>query len=158
VTNVVERIQNLSRAEALEALLALESTLGAAEAPPGGVAQELAKLQEEPLANIVEIEELARLGLVVAATSPETRKDIEEILNATGRKAFVFGGAEIVAAASVAVLVLQVCFTKGKSTETKTTKVTIRPDGGVEVKVDEKTTWGGSGKLAALVKSLAANL
>jgi len=53
--------------------------------------------------------------LLAAAADSDLRPRIEQILSATGRKALILGGTEIVLAAGLGINAMQVMFSKGRS-------------------------------------------
>lgn len=71
-------------------------------------------------------------------------------LDAAARKQFVLGGAEIVALAVVAVIALKVVITKGVGQSGSSTRVTMYPDGRVDIAFDE------SKKAVTITEDLAA--
>jgi predicted dinucleotide-utilizing enzyme len=147
VDYLVERIVNLSREDAMEAALALQSKFGTAAADTDYVAE----VRESPNAHLAEVDDLARLVLLVGASDPELRESVEEAVEAVGRRAFIFGGAEIVALAAIGAFVFTSVQSKGKATEKK--KTTVKPDG--TVITDEETVWvAGSGVIQKLLGSV----
>jgi hypothetical protein len=141
VQAVVARIQSLTREEAIEAALALEDEVEVeAAAPPAD--EFVATVESAPFDHLPEAEELARVVLVLAALDPETGPKVEEIVDRVGDKAFIFGGAEIVALVGLAVLAIHLFQTKGKKSETETTQIVIAPDGTQTIMHKTETIYG----------------
>ena len=151
---LAHRILKLSREEALEAATALGRLLDAngTEPPPGTVAF-LNEVEDRPLAYTEEIEGLARVLLLEAAADPELSDDVEEILDATGRTAFIFGGAEIVALAGLAVIALHTILSKGRKRE-KRSKYKLDESGRPIELVIEEVEYGLSPGVGGIVASV----
>jgi len=147
--DLLERVQGLTREEALEAALALGERLGAGEVSGEEVQRFLAELEEEPYAAVEDVEQLARTALIVAAADPDTSDTVREVVDAVGQKAFIFGGAEIVIVGTIAVALLQTALAKGRSSEEEILEV-IDEKTGKRVVHRRKTSYGispGVGKL-----------
>lgn len=155
---LIQRIQDLTREEAMEAALALEDLLGGPPAGEPELATEaqtfVVELEAEPFASVEDVEELARTALIVAGLDSSYRPAIEDILSRVGNKAFIFGGAEIVAAGIVAVRLVQVILTKGKHSEEGKTEISFDEKGGTRIVHSHKTVYAAGPKLGGLLSSL----
>jgi hypothetical protein len=152
---VVERIGQLTRAEVLEAVLALRDDVPEAAGADSDPAQAfLGEVEASPFRDIEAVEELARATLIVAALDPDSRDRTAEIVGAVGKKAFIFGGMEIIAAATIATIALQVVLSRGKKSEEETTEIVTEPDGRTVIRKNKKTVYGLSGKAAAVLSSI----
>jgi hypothetical protein len=150
MNDVIKKINNLNREEALESgqYVALKITAGETV---GDREKEILKpLTDQPYANIKEIEELTRLVLLAAGTEGEY--DVKTAIEGAGRKQFILGGAEIVVLAGIALLALQTIYNKGKGSETKSFKIE-EENGKVSISFDQKTTYGVSSSLGSILKS-----
>jgi hypothetical protein len=155
---LIQRIQDLTREEAMEAALALEDLPRESPAEEPELAAEaqvfLAELEAEPFAGVEDVEELARAALIVAGLDSCYRPAIEDILSRVGNKAFIFGGAEIVAAGIVAVALVQAVLTKGKRSEEDRTEISFDERGGTRIVRSHKTVYAAGPKLGGLLSSL----
>ena len=151
---LVARIQALSREEAMEAALALGQELeGEAGADTNGFVE---AVEAAPLRHIEQTEELARVTLVVAAADPGLAVTVSEILDNVGAKAFILGGAEIIALAALGVAALRVVLSRGRESESRTTTLKYDEQGNVtEVVIEEQTSYGVSTDLGAVVAGAA---
>jgi hypothetical protein len=105
-----------------------------------------------PLEHLEDIEDLARVVLLIAATSdPE---EVSLALDGAGRRQLVLGGVELVALATLGLGALQVLVTKGRTREVTTETVRDRPDGDREVVKTTETTYGISSQLASLLRGV----
>lgn len=149
---LIARIESLSREEAMEAGLALGQELDPnQEADRAGQAF-IDAVQAAPLKHIEQTEELARLVLVAAAADPRTADIVRDILDNVGSRAFILGGAEIVALAALAVAALHVVMSRGRQDESRTTTYKFDDQGRVtEMVVEETTTYGISADLGGVV-------
>jgi hypothetical protein len=142
---LIERIASLTREEAMEAALALDDALRQDTSEPGS--PYVAEVNDKPYEHLAEIEDLSRLVLVAAASQPESRADLEEALDAVGQRAFIFGGAEIVALAGLGVFVFSIIKSRGIASEEE--EVEIHED---KVVVRRKTVYvAGSGVMGKLL-------
>lgn len=116
----------LTREEAIEAALAMAEEIVGPDAHPGsGVWPEAAatfagEVEESPYAHLPEVDDIARALLIVAGAGEEWGPQVSEVLAGVGRKALVFGAAEIVALAGLGVLALALVLSKGRSREKET--------------------------------------
>lgn len=148
---LTEQILSLSREQLIEAALALQDHLGIDETAPATEA--IAQWRGAPLSHIDDIENLIRAFLLVAANDPATAPTVEEIVSALGRKAFIFGGAEILAAAAIAVVGMQVYLSKGRTSEN--VKVEITREGEKEtMTINREVKYGLSGVVATVIETV----
>lgn len=111
--NLVDKINALSREGVFEAVRMLG--YDTFEIEPDQATEEaaaLAPLSTEPYQNIEDLEQLARLTLIVAALTPEYEADVQNALDGIGQKQIVLGGLEIVALSIVALGALHVLISK----------------------------------------------
>lgn len=144
-----QRVRTLSDAEALEAAQLYALEIGAV--PTAEIAEDVGAhdLLARPQDHLPDLAQLARLLLLSGAAQddPAVARSVE----GAGRTQFVLGGAEIVVLAGLLVTAYHVHVTKGRSSETTTTKTTKREDGSVEVEVTREVRYGISGNLASLL-------
>jgi hypothetical protein len=149
--DLAAQILNLSRERLLEAALALQDQLGIDEA--AAATDLIAPWRDAPLSHIAEIEDVVRLFLLCAAADPATAPMVEEIVGSVGRKAFIFGGLEMVAAAAVALAGLQLILSKGKTAESVSIEIT--EDGGKKsVKINKEVKYGLAAGTPTLIQKL----
>jgi hypothetical protein len=151
MTDLVARIEGLSREEALEAAKYLSQSLGATPEKATTEKKALQSLTDHPFANVEDIEQLARLLLLSAAAVPECEDAVRKAVGGAGGKQFILGGAEIVVLSSLALYALQVVITKGKTLDEKV--VTITEEKGKKIVEIRKTVrYGVSAKLSEILK------
>jgi hypothetical protein len=146
MSDLVQRIQDLDETTAIEAAQLFASALGVSRD-----AQAQADLDDR-----TDVADLGRIVLTIAAGDPETSPLVEEALAGAGHKQIVLGGLELAILGGLALSALHICITKGASTKSRTTTVETKPDGTQKITIDEKTTYGISARLGALIKSIAA--
>jgi hypothetical protein len=149
--DLTERIEALSREEVLEAALAVGQDAETDGSDPE-VQQFLASVEAEPFAAVAEVEELARLSLLLAADDPELRPTVEEAVDAVGKKAFIFGGAEILIAGTLTLGLLHMLMSRGRLSE-KETEVTYDENGRPVVRHRE-VVYGVSSGITGVLKAL----
>jgi hypothetical protein len=155
--DLLERLQGLSREEVLEAARAVAEQLKVGDASGEEAESFLAEVEEEPFAALEDVEQLARAALIAAALSPDGANVVREAVGATGQKAIVFGGAEIIAVGAVAVALLQTFQAKGRTSEEETLEVGHDEAGRPYLKHSRKTTYGLSARLGRLLSSVLRN-
>ena len=148
--DLLKRIEGASRDEVLEAgrffadqLAGDSADLKAAKDFAQGVAR-------NPFAQVPALEQLSRALLAAGAQDPKLAVDVEDALDGATRKHFVLGGTEIVALAALAVIALRVIVTRGVGETKSNRRITVHPDGRVELVVDEST------KAITITEDLAA--
>jgi len=155
-SELITRIQALTREEAMEAALALAEEVDTGEKPQGEGGRFVAAVEAAPLQHIEETEELARILLVAAAADEDLAATVREILDAVGNKAFILGGLEIVALAALAVAGLHVVISKGRSRKSKETTYEYGPNGEVtKMVVREEIRYDISANLGGIVAGAA---
>ncbi len=158
---IIQRIVSLTREEAMEAALALDDRL--AEPPVGepGFEEEaqtfVDELEAQPFAGLQDVEELARVALAVASLDALYRPGVEDILGRVGNKAFIFGGAEIVAAGIVALRIVQTVLAKGKRTEEETTEVSLDDRDQPRIVHRRKTVYATTPKVGQLLSAISSD-
>jgi hypothetical protein len=153
---LITRIQALTREEAMEAALALAQELETGEEPQGEARRFVQAVNTAPLQHVEEIEELARIILVAAAADEDLAPTVREILDAIGTKAFILGGLEIVALASLAVAALHIIISKGRTRENKELTLEFDQNGNVKKMVIHGTTdYGIRADLKGIVAQAA---
>jgi hypothetical protein len=150
--DLTERIGVLTREEVLEAALAVGADVETEEPEPEEQ-RFLASVEAEPFAAIAEVEELARLSLLLAAGDPELRPIVEEAVDAVGKKAFIFGGAEILIAGTLTLGLLHMLMSRGRLSEEQT-EVTYDEHGRPIVR-HRKVVYGVSSGITGVLKALA---
>jgi hypothetical protein len=153
---LARRILALSREDTLEAATALARLLSDdGVEPPPAAAGFLEGVKQQPLAHTEEVDGLSRVLLLEAAADPELADDVEEILDATGRTAFIFGGAEIVALAGLAVIALQTVLSRGRKREQRKTEYEVDETGRpIKLVVHEEVEYGLSAGVGGIVSSV----
>jgi hypothetical protein len=144
-------IEELPRDQALEAARFLAEAMDVT--PGGSDTKAVEPLTVQPFQNIEEIDQLARLLLLAAASDPELEGKVRQAIDGAGHKQFIFGGLEIVALAVLAITALHVVITKGKKSESEKIKIEEKPDGTTVTTIDRKVTYGISAKLAGVLNS-----
>jgi hypothetical protein len=144
-------IEALPRDQALEAARFLAEAMDVTSGESDTKAVE--PLTTQPFQNIEEIDQLARLLLLAAASDPELEEKVRQAIDGAGHKQFIFGGLEIVALAVLAITALHVVITKGKKSESEKIKIEEKPDGTTVTTIDRKVTYGISAKLAGVLNS-----
>jgi hypothetical protein len=123
-----DRISALTREEAMEAAVALQDSFGNTT---DGDTEYVADVKPSPNAHLSEVEDLARMVLLTGAVDPSLRPSVEGAVDAVGRRAFIFGGAEIVALATPGVFLFTSLQSGGKASEKEQNE--IKPDGTITV-------------------------
>lgn len=135
---LIEAINKLERDQALEAARFLCQALVGDEVADENI-PELQAIVERPFFHLPDVESLARLTLLSAASSPEGAEEVRRAIEGVGRKQFILGGGEIVALAAIAVVALNISLRGGRGrvvTQMKLTEVRGKPC--VEIKqIDE---------------------
>ena len=150
--DLIEKIEKLSREEALEASGFVSKMLTANE-NVGKVEKNFLKpLIEQPYQNLPEIEQLARLMLMAAAVIPEYEDTVRKAIEGAGKKQFILGGTEIVALAVVALAALQIVISKGRTSNSEMIVIEEK-DGKTTTTIKNETTYGISLKLGSVLKS-----
>lgn len=152
--DLLEKVSGLTREEVLEAALAVGEQLGTKEVSGEESEGFLAEAEGQPYAVLEEVEQLARTALIAAALDPASREAVQEVVDRVGQKAFIFGGAEIVAAGIVALALLQAIQSKGRTSEEETLEVGHDDRGRPYVKHRRKITYGVSPRLGQLLSSI----
>src|SRR3954462_8952808 len=117
MSSLTDDINGLSREAALEAVGYLGKSLGVSSDLDPKENELLAPLTQQPYANIADIEQLARLTLLAAASDPTWEASVRKAVEGAGKKQFILGGTEIVAMSAIALYALQVIVSKGKTSE-----------------------------------------
>lgn len=152
---LLARIAQLPREAVLEAALALRRELPELSDRRGEVDNFIKAVEREPFANVEDAEAIARTMLLLAALSPAYCSATQAAVAGVGSKAFVFGGAEIIAAAAIAVCGLEVIVSGGIKNRTEVITVEQQGDKRV-VRVERKIEYGISGRLFELITKLMA--
>ena len=150
MSNLFDDIQNLSREEVLEAVGYLGKSLGISAEEHPREQELLQPLTQQPYANIGDLEQLARLALISAASDPSREQDVRKAIEGAGSKQFILGGAEIVALSVVALFALQVVVSRGKTGEQKEIEI-VEEKGKRTIRIREKVTLGISDQLAGVL-------
>jgi hypothetical protein len=157
--DLILRIQALTREEVMEAALAFGDALDTGEELEGEAGRFVEAVEQAPLKHIEETEELARVLLLVAAGDEELAPTVRRILDGVGGKAFILGGLEIVALASLAVAALHIVISKGRTREKTTTTFKYGPDGKIiEGVVTKEQTFGISPNIGGIVTAVAGSV
>lgn len=126
---LVERVEGLTREEAIEAALALADEVAATDT--AGTAEAARSFAEQveaaPYAHLPEIDNLARALLIATGSSDQWGPQTDEVIDGVGQKAFVFGATEIVALAALGVMALALVLSRGRSREKE--KIELHEDG-----------------------------
>lgn len=146
---LVKTIKELPRDQAMEAARFLAEAMAVTVDKRGATAVE--PLTTEPYESLEEIDQLARLLMLASAADPELEDEVRSAIEGAGRKQFIFGGAEIVALAALAVSALHVVMTKGKKGETEKIKVEEKSDGTTVTTIDRKVTYGITARLGQVL-------
>lgn len=133
--SLIRTIQQLSRDEAIEAARFLGRSVVEDEPAPHRDTT-LAPIAEEPYGHLPDVESLARLLLLVAASTPGGADEVERAIAGVGRKQLVLGGAEIVALAALAVVALRILVTGGRGRSARRVKL-YDTDGRPRVEIEE---------------------
>jgi hypothetical protein len=145
VDELMEKIAEAPLEQVLEALEFLAQSLDVSEEPGelGELGESGEPAREEILADVTSLD---RIALSVAALSDESREEVVLALDGTGKKQFILGGVgELVILGALAVTLVHVLVSKGKTSEEVT--VTVKePDGRTETTV-RKITYGISSSL-----------
>jgi hypothetical protein len=148
------RVLELRRAELLEAVLALGDELGVESASDAVSSEFVAEIERQPFAAVEDVEELARTALLAAALDPQCAEQVREIVERAGQKAFIFGGAEIVVAGALAISLIQVVLSKGKTGEEETLEISVDAQGIRHIRHRRKTIYGLNARVGKLLSSL----
>ena len=155
-TTLRERVEALSQEEAIEAALALAQELNSdADETPFAKNDFAVAVAQAPYAHLPELADLARAVLATAGATQEWGEHVEEILDAVGRKAFIFGTAELITLSVAGVLALSLILGRGKSEEKE--KMSVDEKG--TFTYERKTVYAtGPGLAKALAKILGRYL
>jgi hypothetical protein len=149
--DLTKSIEELRLEEALKAAqnLALQITQNAT---PSEREEELPKpFIDKPNEKIYEIEQLARLILLTAASDPENAEGVRSTIEDAGRKELVLEGTEIVVLATLGFFALNL-LAQGKSSEHPTIK--IKEEGGkTTVVIERRVSYEISPSLGQLLKA-----
>jgi hypothetical protein len=157
MSNLIQKIEKLSREQALEASGFVSEAL--VMNTEGGDTEKtvLKPLIDKPYQNIEEIEQLSRLVLISAALTPEYENTVRKAVEGAGKKSFIMGGAEIVTLAVIALGALHVIVSKGKASETETIEIQEKKDidGNIvtTATIKKQKTYGIGLNLASVLKS-----
>jgi hypothetical protein len=151
---LVQKLLGMTRADVLEAALAFGDHLGVEGAQGSATDEFVAELEAEPHVAVEDVEQLARTALIAAALDEQTRESLAEILDRVGERAFIFGGAEIVAAGVIAIGLLQTALAKGRTGEEKTVEVRLDEHGQPQMTIKCKTTFGLSARVGGVLSSI----
>ena len=151
---LTQRVLELTRAEVLESLLALGDQLGVEDASDTATIDFVAEIEQQPFAAVEDVEQLARAALIVAALDSQSANQVREIVERAGQKAFIFGGAEIVVAGALAIGLIQVVLSKGKTSEEETTEISVDEQGVRHITHRRKTIYGLNARVGALLSSI----
>ena len=148
--NLIEDINGLSREAALEAVGYLGKSLGISAEEHAKERELLEPLTGQPYANLADIEQLARITLIAAASDPSREASVRKAIEGAGKKQFILGGAEIVALSVVALYALQVVMARGKVSEEQEIEI-VEEKGKKTIKIRKSGKFGISGKLAGVL-------
>jgi hypothetical protein len=147
-SELTRRILDADRDTVYEAAQLYAATLD----PDAGAVEPDHPVLQAPLEHLEDIEDLARVVLLVAATSdPE---EVSVALDGAGRRQLVLGGVELVALATLGLGALQILVTKGRTREVTTETVREGAGGDREVVKTTETTYGISSQLASLLRGV----
>lgn len=147
--SLVNMIEGLPRDQALEAARFVAEAMGVTADEQAAAA--VAALTDAPYESLEEIDQLARLLLLASAVDPDLEDGVRTAIEGAGRKQFIFGGAEIVALAVLAVSALHVVISKGKKAETERVEISTKADGMTVTTIDRKVTYGISARLGKVL-------
>jgi hypothetical protein len=151
--DLVEQIQKLTREEALEAAGYVADRITDECEPDIAAEDQLTAITDQPYAHLEDIEQMARLLLMEAATTDEYQDYVRSAVEGAGKKQIILGGMEIVALAVVALGALHVILSKGKTYEAKTMKMS-EENGKTVVEIKEEVKFGISGTVASILKNV----
>jgi hypothetical protein len=157
MNDLIQRIQELSREEALEAAGFVGKELTSASSPSETEKDLLKPLTIQPYQNIEELEQLARLMLITGASMPEFQETIRKAVEGAGQKQFILGGAEIVVLSVLALGALHVIVSKGRESEEEVIKIEEK-DGKTSITIRKKVRYGIGTKLGSILKDYFASL
>jgi len=150
---LIQQIQQLSREQALEAAGFVADAITEESKPEIDAEDELKRITDQPYQHLEEIEQMARLLLMEAATIEDYQGYVQSAVEGAGKKQVILGGMEIVALAVISLGALHVILSKGRISEGKTTK--IRDENGKTViEIKEEVKYGISGTLASILKNI----
>lgn len=151
MTELMREILEASRERVVEAVCALDAMFGRANDDTLAADNVVRSWQAHPGRHIEEIEQLARLHLLALADDPESAEQVDLVLRASGKKAFVFGGAELGIVLVVALYGIQLALTRGKSREK--TMLELDKDNKV-VKITREVEYGVLPDVGKLIRRL----
>jgi hypothetical protein len=152
MNETIEAIQALSREEVLEAAGYFAASLHISADKQGAEQQALHPLTQTPFAHIADLEQLARLTLIAAASDPQHEAAAKKAIGGVGAKQFILAGTEIVALAVVALAALQTIVSKGKTGEREDIEI-VEEEGKRTVKIRKSVKLGVSGGLAGVLST-----
>ncbi|MEU9047144.1 MULTISPECIES: hypothetical protein [unclassified Kitasatospora] len=151
IPELAASIAALNREEVFEAVLALGDLLTEDTPEQEALSDLMAEVERNPYAMLPDVEDLARILLLTAAGTEEWRTPVTDAVGSAGRKAFVFGGLEIVAVGALAVAGLAVVLARGKAEE----RTTMELDENGKLRYEREVVYtSGSGLVRALAKFL----
>jgi hypothetical protein len=150
---LIQQVEQLSREQALEAAGFVAEAITEETQPEIGAESRLESITHQPYERLEEIEQIARLLLMHAATIEEYHDYVRSAIEGAGKKQVILGGGEIVALAVIALGALQVVLTKGKLYEEKSTEIR-EENGKTFVVIKEVGKYGISGILASILKNI----
>ena len=118
-TNLINKINGLTRDQAMEAAGFISQSLVGDEAVDQNLPA-LQKIAAQPYSHLPDVECLARLILIGAASTEEGAEEVERAISGTGKKQVILGGMEIVALAALGVVALRIIVTRGRGRSEKT--------------------------------------
>lgn len=133
--DLIAKINGLTRDQAIEAAGFVSQSL-AGDEPIDQNAPALKAIVAEPYSHLPDVEALARLILISAASTEQGAKEVDQAISGTGRKNLILGGMEIVALAALGVVALRIIVTGGRGRTERTLEV-LEKDGKPYVKMKE---------------------
>jgi hypothetical protein len=150
---LIQQVQQLSRVQALEAAGFVADAITEESQPGISVESKLQSITDQPYQHIDEIEQIARLLLMQAATTEEYQGYVQSAVEGAGKKQIVLGGMEIVALAVISLGALHVVLSKGKTSAVTETEI-YEENGKKVAKIKEEVKYGISDTLASILKSI----
>jgi hypothetical protein len=135
IDEIRKAINELSREQVIEAAGFVSKDVAGIE-PIEEILPSLRTITDQPYQSLPDVESLARLVLICAASSPEGKLAVQDAIAGTGRRQFILGGAEIVALAAIAVVALRIIVTRGRG-RTKRSIELFDKEGRLYAKVEE---------------------
>ena|ERR1039457_4379945 len=150
---IFKKIELLSREQVIEAAGFLAKAITEEREPEIAITPLIKEIADHPYQHLEEIEQIARLLLLNAATMDDFKPYVRPAIEGAGQKQVILSGGEIVALATIALGALQIVFSKGKTYTEKITEIR-EENGKTVVKIKEVAKYGISGVLASILKKI----